>query len=286
MTYELDIVSRIHDVFIQLREAEKRVAKAITENIAFSANASITEIAKKAGVSEATVTRFAKAIGCKDVRDLKVKLAQCQSLGQRFVNNTVFSDTQGLFAAIHKTLERHEQIVSESNIEAAIELIENSKQIMIFGSGGSSSVMAQEAQNRFFRLGVLCSSHNDSLMGRMAVSVLQKNDVLLAFSITGRTPELLEITKIAKQYGVKVIVFTSAISPLAQLADIVFKIEISEGDDIFRPTTSRYALMVQLDVLAMKLAHRKETLVQENLRRIKLNLDAHRGGSGRLPLGD
>lgn len=286
MTYEIDIVSRIHDAFIQLRDAEKRVAKAIIENITFCANASITEIAKKAGVSEATVTRFAKAIGCKDVRELKVKLAQCQSLGQRFVTNTVYSDTQGLFVAIHKTLDRHEQIVSEKNIEEAIEIIEKSKQLMIFGSGGSSSVMAQEAQNRLFRLGITCSAQSDSMMGRMEASVMQPNDALMLFSISGRTPELLEITKIAKQYGAKIIVFTSAISPLAQIADVVFNIEISEGDDIFRPTTSRYALMVQLDVLSMKLAHKREKIVQENLRRIKLNLDSHRGGSGRLPLGD
>ncbi|GLO63981.1 transcriptional regulator [Vibrio sp. MACH09] len=286
MNYELDIVSRIHDVYIQLRGAEKRVAKAITDDITFSAKASITDIAKKAGVSEATVTRFAKAVGCKDVRDLKVKLAQCQSLGQRFVSNTVYSDTQGLFSAIHKTLDCHEQIVSESNIEEAIDIIEQSQQMMIFGCGGSSSVMAQEAQNRFFRLGVMCSVHNDSLMGRMTASVLSKKDVLVIFSISGRSPEIIDITKVAKQYGVKVLAFTSAISPLAELADVVFKIEVSEGDDIFRPTTSRYALLVQLDVLAMKLAHKRESLVQENLRRIKFNLDSYRGGNGRLPLGD
>ncbi|UGA53900.1 MurR/RpiR family transcriptional regulator [Vibrio sp. VB16] len=286
MTYEIDIVSRIHDAFVQLRDAEKRVAKAITENITFCANASITEIAKKAGVSEASVTRFAKAIGCKDVRELKIKLAQCQSLGQRFVTNTVYSDTQGLFLAIHKTLDRHEQMVSEKMIEKAIGYIEKSKQLVIFGSGGSSSVMAQEAQNRLFRLGITCSALSDSMMGRMTASVMQTDDVLMVFSISGRTPELLEITKIAKQYGSKIIAFTSAISPLAQLADVTFKIEISEGDDIFRPTTSRYALMVQLDVLSMKLAHKREKIVQENLRKIKLNLDAHRGGSGRLPLGD
>ncbi len=37
-------------------------------------------------MSEATITRFAKAIGyCSNVRDMKIKLAQTLTVGQRFI---------------------------------------------------------------------------------------------------------------------------------------------------------------------------------------------------------
>ena len=52
----------------------KKVAKLIMDDIDFAANASITELAEGAQVSEATITRFAKAIGCNNVRDMKIKL--------------------------------------------------------------------------------------------------------------------------------------------------------------------------------------------------------------------
>ena len=51
----------------------KEVAKLIVDDIDLAATASITELAEKANVSEATITRFAKAIGCKNVRDMKIK---------------------------------------------------------------------------------------------------------------------------------------------------------------------------------------------------------------------
>ncbi len=286
MIAHVDIVSRIYEALPSLRDAEKKVALTITDDLAFSAGASITELAKKADVSEATITRFAKSVGCKDVRDLKVKLAQCSTLGQRFVDKPVLSDTANLFAAIHQMLDVHQGLICEETIEKVIELFWQARQVVVFGSGGTSSMLAMEAQNRFFRLGYSCVAHSDCLMGRMAASVVQPTDILVVFSITGRTPEVIDIVDIAKQYGAKVVAFTHADSPLAEMSDYVFKIETSEGDDIFRPTTSRYALLAQLDVFAMKLAHSRETLVKENLRRIKLNLDMHRGGSERQPLGD
>lgn len=286
MITQVDIVSQIYNALPQLREAEKKVAQVITENLTFSAEASITELAEAAEVSEATITRFAKSVGCRNVRDLKVKLAQCSTLGQRFVDKPVLSDTGNLFSAIHQILDVHQNLICEETIENVITTLVQARQIFIFGSGGSSSVMALEAQNRLFRLGLSCVVHSDSLMGRMVASVLQPTDVLVVFSITGRTPEVLDLASITKQYGGKVVAFTSADSPLSELADFVFRVDTSEGDDIFRPTTSRYALMAQLDVLSMKLAHSREELVRENLRRIKLNLDIHRGGSERQPLGD
>lgn len=286
MITHIDIVSQIYNALPELRDAEKKVAKVITENLAFSAEASITELAEAAEVSEATITRFAKAVGCRNVRDLKVKLAQCSTLGQRFVDKPVLSDTANLFSAIHQILDVHQTLICEETIENVISTFLQARQIFIFGSGGSSSVMALEAQNRLFRLGFSCVVHSDSLMGRMVASVLQPTDVLVVFSITGRTPEVLDLASITKQYGGKVVAFTSSDSPLSELADFVFRVDTSEGDDIFRPTTSRYALMAQLDVLSMKLAHSREDLVRENLRRIKLNLDIHRGGSERQPLGD
>ena len=73
MSLEVDIISQITERFSALRDAEKKVAKLIMDDIQTAANASITELAESAEVSEATITRFAKAVGCKNVRDMKIK---------------------------------------------------------------------------------------------------------------------------------------------------------------------------------------------------------------------
>lgn len=65
VTHEPDIVARISCLYSRLRDAEQKIARLILDDINFAAQASISELAQKAGVSEATVTRFAKAVDCK-----------------------------------------------------------------------------------------------------------------------------------------------------------------------------------------------------------------------------
>ena len=55
----VDIVSRIAERSPTLRQAEQKVAQAILGDVAGCATESIHELARRAGVSEASVTRFA-----------------------------------------------------------------------------------------------------------------------------------------------------------------------------------------------------------------------------------
>lgn len=286
MSYDFDMLLRIEQLFPELREAEKKVAQAIQKDLPFCAQASIGDLAERVGVSEATITRFAKAVGCKNVRELKLKLAQSLAIGSRFISSPIQSGTKGVFDAIRDVIDRHEERVDELSVQQIGSMICRGNSTTIFGTGGGSSMLAAEGYNRLFRLGIRCTWQSDSLMARMVASTLKASDVLLLISLTGRTPEVLEIANIAKQYGAQIAAITQYDSPLADIADASLLIETYEGDDIFRPTASRYALMVMMDLLAMNVAQQQEEETRENLRRIKLNLDTHRGGSGRQPLGD
>ncbi|MCY1310345.1 hypothetical protein D9M69_432320 [compost metagenome] len=66
-----------------------------------------------------------------------------------------------------------------------------------------------------------------------------------------------------------------------------------ETDFIFKPSASRYAMLMVLDVLATQCALLQQDQSKERLRRLKLVLDSHRGETGpslgpdsRQPLGD
>ncbi len=79
-----DIVARIAERAPDLRSAERQVAALILDDLTGGSGASIGALAEMAEVSFATVTRFAKAVGCDDVRELKLRLAQAAAVGQRF----------------------------------------------------------------------------------------------------------------------------------------------------------------------------------------------------------
>ncbi|GAB6260127.1 MurR/RpiR family transcriptional regulator [Photobacterium sp. CCB-ST2H9] len=287
MTIEVDIVSRITECFPQLREAEKKVARLVVDDLSSAATASITELAEEAGVSEATITRFAKAVGCKNVRDLKMKLAQSLAVGQRFIHESPDeTGIQGVYESIKNVINLNRKIVNEADVARAVEMLLNARQVLSVGMGGGSTIMSQELQFRLFRIGFAVSAYNDGLLARMVASTADSKDVMVALSVTGYTAEVVEPASIAKQYGLKVIAITAPDSPLAKVSDVVLPLVTDETDFIYKPSASRYAMMALIDVLSTELALRQKRRSRDRLRRLKLALDSHRGGEDRQPLGD
>ncbi|GAA5176925.1 MurR/RpiR family transcriptional regulator [Modicisalibacter zincidurans] len=69
-------------------------------------------------------------------------------------------------------------------------------------------------------------------------------------------------------------------------SDVVLPVVARETDFIYHPSASRYAMLAAIDVLALELALRHQDRSRIKLRRLKITLDAHRGGDNRQPLGD
>src|SRR3954471_2789419 len=92
-----DIVYHIRSTHDSLSVTEQKVADAILSDIAFAAAANIDQIANKAGVSIATISRFAKSIGCDDIRDLKLKLAQASAVGTRFLTDSAVVEESAFY---------------------------------------------------------------------------------------------------------------------------------------------------------------------------------------------
>ena len=187
---------------------------------------------------------------------------------------------------IEVTLRRNLGGLKEPEVQAAAEALAKARMVHAFGMGGASTVFAAEVQNRLGRLGRPVSACSDAVAMRMLAATLGPEDVVLALSITGITAELLTAIEVARSYGARVVAITRADTPLAARADWLLPIVIDETDFVFKPTASRYAVMLAIDILATTLALHQPTDNRERLRRIKLALDASRGGDDRLPLGD
>lgn len=287
MNLEIDILSRITERYPTLREAERKVAALVIEDIDFVTSANISTIAARAGVSDASVTRFAKSIGCQDVRDLKLRLAQSLAVGRRFIQEATEADGIGVVYEIAKqTLDLNRELIANADLDGALDMLDGARQILVFGAGGGSAVLAQEMQFRLVRLGYAISAYPQALMPRMVAATLDPSDVVVALSLTGFTPEIVDAARIARSYDARVLAVTASDSPLAQQANVVLPIASRETDFIYHPTSSRYAMLAAIDVLAMSLALRHRQRSRDKLRRLKLTLDAHRGGDNRQPLGD
>ncbi|WP_058914005.1 MurR/RpiR family transcriptional regulator [Entomohabitans teleogrylli] len=287
MAYSIDIISCITERFVALTATEKRIAQFILDDVAAAAALPIAELAQLTDTSQASVTRFARAVGCKDVRELKVRLAQSLAVGQRFILDVPdLEGVQGIYESIISVLDINRRALDARALSQAVNWLGGARQILAIGMGGGSTICAQEIQYRLFRLGLPVVSQSDGLLVRMMCSAVAPQDVVLAFSLGGFTPEICESVAIARQYGAKAIAITPPETPLAQQADLVLPLLVRENDYIFKPSTSRYAMLAMIDVLATELAMANKGQAKDKMRRIKLALDSHRGGVDRQPLGD
>ncbi|KOF53546.1 MULTISPECIES: MurR/RpiR family transcriptional regulator [unclassified Achromobacter] len=285
-----DIVFQIRSRRDALSVTERKVADAILDDIIWSASATVDQLASKAGVSIATISRFARTVGCEDTRDLKMKLAQASAVGSRFLDASAPAEESTFYARIYadieSTLRAHLPEFTEPLIERATALVREARMTYVFGMGGASAVLAHEIQSRLVRLGYPVAAYTDAVLLRMVAATLDERDTVLALSASGLTPEILGGARIVKQYRARIVALTDPASPLADMADVVVPIRTAETDFIYKPSASRYAMMLAIDLLATELAMLDQDGNRERLRRIKLALDEYRGGPNRLPLGD
>ncbi|KAF1695063.1 MurR/RpiR family transcriptional regulator [Pseudoxanthomonas daejeonensis] len=288
----------MHDLVYQLRQrrdgfspVERRIADAILADIPAAAQSGVGELAARAGVSVAAVSRFAKALGCAHVRELRAGLAEAGAVGRRFLDDAGAPPLPALHTQIADdidgVLRRNLAGFSEPVVRALAEALASARRIHVLGMGGSSAVFAQELQHRLTRLGLPAAACSDAVAMRMLAATLEPGDVVLALSVSGLNPELREALEIARGYGARVGAITRTGTPLAAQAGWLLPLALEETDFVFKPSASRYAVLLAIDVLATTVALLDPAGNRERLRRIKLALDTWRGGGDeRLPLGD
>ena len=72
----------------------------------------------------------------------------------------------------------------------------------------------------------------------------------------------------------------------AAAASITVPVDLPEGNNIYRPTSTRIAYLALLDILSSLVAYRVQPQATTTLRRIKQQLVTHRDGDDRQLLGD
>lgn len=287
----MDILFLIRSRRDQLRGNSAKVAQAILEDVGFAASASIDQLATRAGVSKAALSRFARLMDCDDLRELRLKLAHASAVGSRFLDAAPVTTKAPRFFGqivgdIERSLHQHLGGFDEARFSAAVDLIVSAQKIYAFGMGGCSTLMAGEVQYRLVRLGHPVTAYHDPVLMRIAAATLGPQDLLVVLSITGVTPDLLATTRLARAYGARLLAITRAGTPLAEAADVLLPIVLDETDFIYKPTAARYGMLLAIDLLATETALRAPDTSKELLRRVKLALDDYRHGEDRLPLGD
>lgn len=274
----IDLISRMQRAENVLSPAERQVAAAVQQDYEAATRMTIADLAARAGVSQPSVTRFARSVGCASFNDFKINLATTLAVASAYLkSDRVFDDDIGQLAksvmqraanAVRDCLEQ----LDTAAVGQAIDAMASARRIDIYGQGGGSAAMAEDAKLRLFRLGIPVAAYTDGHQQRMSAATLQAGDVVFAISNSGRSKAVVEAVQIARTFGATTIALTRPGTPLAQAAALNIPIVIAEDGDVLAPTPSRYAHMAVIDTIATGVASKLGTRGREALRRVRYTL--------------
>jgi RpiR family carbohydrate utilization transcriptional regulator len=275
------MLDRIKASLPSLAPAEQRVGKLVLQDPRAFANLPVTQLADRAHVSKPTVVRFCRSVGYDGLSDFKLKLAGSVSEGVPFIHRSVDVDdktTDVMVKVIDNTVAaflKYRNDASASALDQAVQALAQThstgKRIEFYGVG-NSGIVAQDAQHKFFRLGMNTIAYSDGHMQVMSASMLGQGDCVLVISNSGRTRDLMDACDIAKKRGATTIVITSSGSPLATAGQIHLTADHPESYDRYSPMVSRLLHLLIIDILATTVALRIGETLQPALREMKNNL--------------
>ncbi|PMS19039.1 glucokinase [Trinickia dabaoshanensis] len=256
------VFERIRQMRDALTPAERRVADLALNHPRSIISDPIVDIARKADVSQPTVIRFCRSLGCQGLSDFKLKLATGLTGTIPVSHSQVhLGDTATDFGAkvldntVSAILQLREHLNFE-HVERAIELLNGARRIEFYGLG-NSNIVAQDAHYKFFRFGIPTIAYGDLYMQAASAALLGKGDVIVAVSKSGRAPELLRVLDVAMQAGAQVIAITSSNTPLAKRATVALETDHIEIRESQLSMISRILHLVMIDILAVGVAIRR-----------------------------
>lgn len=254
---------RIKSTYVTLRPSEKKVADCVLENMEQAGQASIVELAQKAGVSQPTVIRFARALGFGGYREFRYVLMR---QGRREPGNPEF-DLLGGFdlhpwdhieevplkavKGAKAMLDDAVKSLSIPDYRRAVSMLARARVIDIY-SVENSAVPASDLLDKLTYLGLQCRMHADAYLQQISAGHLTEADVALAFSYSGSSADTIKALRLARRRGAKTIAVTNfSGAPLADWADVCLYAGAGErviyGNAIF----SRVSHIAVVDMLYM-----------------------------------
>lgn len=301
----LDVMTRVEQLRKEFSKSEQQIAELLLRDPHAFARLNVKEIAAKVGVSEPTVVRFCRRVGCEGFKDFKIQIIQDLAYRQasteaggaraeasaRPQQAGAVESTHGIPADVHDAavaaLARMHKALNWQAVDTAARLIAKARRVVVYGIGGSSAGMAEEAHNRLFRLNISSAAYTDSYMQRMSATTLDERDVALFVSSTGRPKSLLDSVELAKYYGAKCVGVTPKESALGRDLDICIDLELTQGGvNQFHPNPTRYAQLYAIDCVAYATALHLGQTAETSLKRTRASVASLHGIAPLQPIGD
>ena len=276
---EKNILAQMLQEYDSFTRSERKIVDYVLEHQKETQYISITDLSAECEVAVSTVSLFCRKLKLAGFNDFKLELARAAlpvgSNPSQLAGEILPGDTAGVVMGkvlhtMQEELNNAYQMLSASSVTRAVDLLRAAGQVVCLGQG-NHSVVALAAWAQFSTTSPKFKTIQDSHMQMVILSTLSRRDVVLYFSFSGATHELLEAAEVIRNRGAKLILVTRfPNSPASAYADTVLLCGPNEQPFQFGSTS---ALMSQLYVL--------EVLLNEFIRRDPETAERNRQSVGK-----
>jgi DNA-binding MurR/RpiR family transcriptional regulator len=270
----LDMASRLRALEGAFSQAEQRIVNLLAQDPQRVAQLSVTELAKLAATSTATVVRTSRRLGFEGYPALRLALAaQPLQLSTQPPAPLVadISDGDSAQQILSKLLAFEVEaatatvaLLTDTVLTDAIVALSQARRIDIYGVG-ASALVAEDFCQKLRRIGVFCQFYRHADDALVSACQLTAQDVALAISHSGDTAEVIAALHQARQSGATTLALTA--NPRSALARKAHLLLLTSGRELgFRAAAmaSRTSQLLLIDCLFIGITQRfpfaRETL--------------------------
>lgn len=266
-----------------LTPAEKRVAEFVLASPREVSRMSLQKLAKRCECGEATVVRLCRTIGLSGYTQFKEQLA-VQLLNPPAKNDEVKLSAshrmeeilESVFELNILNLRKTLEVAAVEEYEKACEVIAGTGKICFFAIG-DAAFPCSYASLRFRRIGYDCFADSDADIQIVNACNMKKGDVAIAISHSGRTKQVVEAMRIARERGAFTICITKAgKSELTKYSDVVLYNVTTDSTVDKEIIARRVAEQAMLDAIYMGVLRRMEGDSYERLQEVSDNLKVNK----------
>lgn len=265
----MSCLQTIRSRYDSLTAAEKRIADYVLLHEAEVPGLSIREFAENARVAQSAIIRCCKSLGFEGYPQLKLALAADLSKNRQlnyapyiFPEDSPAEIVEKVFSANVKALHDTADQLNQTQIEQILDRLAAARHICLYGVGTSAS-MVTELQYRLMQLGYDAFAYTDPVSMRISTLNLDKQDVALAISYSGRTEPTVQAMELAGEAGAETVCITGfPDSPLAKLCRCPVCVC---SDEVRYPVEAMSAKIAQLSLIyalttALSARHYEDTV--------------------------
>ena len=248
MGNQLHIIDIIENSLDSMTGLEREIAHYFLNSTNIQEDLSSLQVTKQLHISQATLTRFAKKCGFKGYREFKFQYQQQTTSSEPEVPSLGHDLSRRVLRNYTQLRMQTEEVIDEDKLQRIATLIEDADRVYFFGIG-SSGLVARDMKLRFMRLGVVCEALTDQDGFAWTTSILDKNCLVIGFSLSGQTQSIIDSLIDAKNMGAKTVLVTGQPQNVQQDFTEILAVALQSKPEFILRISAQFPMLLMIDLI-------------------------------------